>query len=348
MAASTIERLVTLVDDIAMFQMLCAAVELDLPERLAEGPRSAADLAAQNDWHQPSVARLLRALASTGFVDSSDAGCFALTEEGQALRKWRDGSMAHWLLLWGRDLWRQWPELGRCVRTGTSARQHLLAASGLDHLERDEVQAQRFHQAMHEIGSALADTVVRVGDFGRFMRIVDVGGGHAHLLTKILSAHPGTSGVLLERPHALRGARDRLEEAGLRGRYELVAGDFFQAVPAGADAYLLQHVLHDWDDERSTRLLACCKAAMREDSVLVIVEHRMPDLSAVPDRRSARKDLNMMIGPGGCERSEAQYTALLGSCSLAVVAIRSAGDHWILEVVRIDSEFSWGAATLRR
>jgi hypothetical protein len=174
-------------------------------------------------------------------------------------------------------------------------------------------------------------------DFDGPRRIVDVGGGHAQLLIALLEAHPAARGVVFDLAHATAGAAQALGRAGLAGRAEIVTGDFFRAVPEAADDYVLKSIVHDWDDAASLAILGRCAKAMAPHSRLVLVERLASERvgANARDQAIARADLNMLIGTGGCERTERQYRDLVEGAGLRV-----------RKVVALVDEFSAIIATL--
>jgi len=99
-----------------------------------------------------------------------------------------------------------------------------------------------------------------------------------------------------------------LAEQGLSQRCEFVAGDFFQAVPAGGDAYLMSHILHDWDDQQAATILRNCRQAMKPNGRVLVVETVIPAGNEFSPGKLF--DLEMMVLVGGLERTEAEYRRL--------------------------------------
>ncbi|MBD2515273.1 hypothetical protein H6G93_09670 [Nostoc sp. FACHB-973] len=158
--------------------------------------------------------------------------------------------------------------------------------------------------------------------FSDVQTLVDVGGGHGKLLTDILTAYPKIKGILFDQPEAIKGAKSLVEQAGILDRCELIAGDFFKSVPAGGDAYILKYVIHDWDDERAIALLKSCYEAMPEHGKLILVEQVIP--SGNQASFSKMLDLQMLVlCPGGCERTEAEYRILMEKSKFQLIKIVS-------------------------
>jgi SAM-dependent methyltransferase len=295
-----------------MSQAVYVAARLGVPDLLAEGSRTSEEIAAASGAHAPSLQRLLRALTTIGICRES-AGAFEITPMGSLLRTDAPDSVRSWTIFWGEYLWPIWGHLLYSVETGESARTLLLGTRGFEHLERDPEAEAVFHQAMVELTRLISRDVVRAYDFSGLTRIVDVGGGYGELLAAILEKNPGAVGVLFDQAHAIEGGRRRLEAAGLESRCEFVAGDFFDAVPSGADAYILKSVLHDWNDESCRTILDRCRRAMDSSGKLLLVERVVPEpLEPSADHQAvARSDLLMLVALAGQERTEAQFRDLL-------------------------------------
>ena len=313
-------RLRELIDANWTTQAIAVAVQLRLPDMLIDAPRSIETLAGQASCHMPSLLRLLRALTSIGVVKEQSDGCFALTEIGMLLGADVPGSMAAWAELSGTSSWAAWSQLLSCVRSGHSARKQATGADGFEHLQHDADAALLFNRAMVSVSQPVAAALASEVDFAGVAHVVDVGGGRGTLLAAVLRAHPRMQGTLFDMAHAVDAARTHLAEAGVSERCHVVGGDFFEAVPAGADAYLLKTVLHDWNDERCVAILACCARAMPASGRLLVVERLMPARYAVTaqDQGIARGDLNMLVAQNGRERTLDEYRALLANAGLAL------------------------------
>jgi len=298
-----------------MSQAVYVAAELRIADLLAGGPRRVDELAKAAECHAPSLARLMRGLASLGICVEREDGRFDLTAIGSLLRSDAQDSLRSWAIVWGKLQWPVWGNLLHSVRTGESARKLVLGTEGYEHLARDADAAAMFNRAMTEITRFVAREVARVYDFSGARRIVDIGGGYGELLATILKAHPKARGVVVDLPHASEGAKLYASEAGVAERCEFVAGDFFESVPPGGDAYLLKSVLHNWNDEKSAVILGNCRRSMSRGAKLLLVERIPPARMCVSPAHQAvaRSDLNMLIGSGGLERNEDELRNLLGS-----------------------------------
>jgi SAM-dependent methyltransferase len=155
-------------------------------------------------------------------------------------------------------------------------------------------------------------------DFSSSGEIVDVGGGNGFVLIGTLTRHPGLKGILFDLPEVAGRARAAIESAGLEARCRVEGGSFLEAMPAGADLYLMRHVLHDWCDEDAARILRNCRSAMRPGGKVVVVEIVVP---AGNDPSFAKWMDLMMITYGGKERSEKQYRQLFSDAGFELVRI---------------------------
>lgn len=331
-------RFLALVNSSWVTQAVYVAARLGLADLLAGGPRAPDDLAGAAGAHAPSLRRLLRALATLEIVREREDGAFELLPTGAFLRSDGETSLRSWALMVGGYQWQTWGRLLESVRTGQSARTLLYGTEGFEHLERDPEWAAVFHQAMVEVTRLVTPGLVRAYDFSALKRLVDVGGGYGALLAAILAANPGARGVLFDQVHALGKARAHLERAGLADRCELVAGSFFEAVPEGADAYLLKSILHDWNDERCRVILENCRRAMKPGAKLLVVERLMPGKmeASAAHRNVVRSDLNMMVSLAALERTEAQFRSLLESAGLRLDrTIPADGGFYILEAAPV-------------
>jgi hypothetical protein len=311
-------------------QALAAAARLRLCERLAEQSMSLSALATACDCHAPALQRLLRALATLDVVVEAADGCYAVGPLGTHLVSDRPGGLGPWAELCGTSSWRSWERLLDCVRSGRSARELEGGRAGLYHLDADPIAAALFHRAMAAISHTVAEAAAAALDLAPARCVLDVGGGTGELLTVVLGTHRHLRGVLLDRPHAIETARARLQETGLAERCTLIGGDFFDSIPAGCDVLLLKSILHDWDDDHCQHILQRCRQAMRADTKLAVIERLMPERSvpSVNGRAIARSDLNMLVGPGGQERTRAAYAELLARGGLRAVAVTELVDHY--------------------
>jgi hypothetical protein len=315
-----------LVNGYQVSQVLHVAVVLGLPDLLAAGPRSVGDLAEATGCHARSLYRLLRALAGIGVCEELPDQTFRSTPLGDALRSDAAESVADWAGFIGREHhWKAWSALLYSVRTGESGFAAVFGQTVWEYRAAHPEEGASFDRAMGSVSTLFARAVLDAYDFGRFATVVDVGGGRGALLAAILARWPAIRGVLFDQAHVVAGAAPT-------PRCQVVAGDFFDSVPRGGDAYVLKAVLHDWDDARAGDILHRCRDAMADTATLVIVERLVGGPRQGPD--TALSDLNMLVGPGGQERTEAEYQALLEAAGFRHAAtVHTASEVAVVEAV---------------
>jgi hypothetical protein len=294
-------------------QAIAVAARFRIADLLAQGASTADALAANIGCHAPSLRRLLRALASLDICSELEDGSFELRPMGSLLCENAHPSLRAWAIWWGQYLWPVWGHLAHSVTTGAPARDLVTGRPGFEPLEANPPMADAFNRAMVELTRLTAATIVESCDLSRCHRIADIGGGYGEFLATALAAHPGMRGILMDLPHAVQGAHRHLKSAGVHHRCEIVAGNFFEAVPAGADVYVLKSIIHDWDDARASVIFRNCRRAMTPDARLLIIEHLMPTRMrpGAASQGLARADLNMLLAHGAKERTPEEFRSLL-------------------------------------
>jgi len=327
-------ELLRMIDGYRVSQALYVAATLGIADLLADGPRASDDLAAATGTHPPSLYRLLRTLASYGVLYEDDGRRFALTPLGEPLRRDAPDSVHGWAVLIGRPyFWQVWGNLLHSVRTGETGYAHAFGTDGWSYRAAHREEGAIFDAAMTSMARRSAEAVVTAYDFSRFRCIVDVGGGRGALLARVLQATAGARGILFDQPHVVSGATATFEAAGVAERCEVVGGSFFDVVPGGGDAYMMRSVLHDWDDANCVRILRCVATAMPIDARLLVIDR----LVAPPNEGAETKlsDLNMLVSPGGLERTREEFAALFEQAGLRLArVVPAAGTHSIIEAVR--------------
>ena len=306
-------------------QAIFAAAALGLADALADRPRRSDDLARTVGTHPGALHRLVKGLVALELCTVTDDGAFALTPLGASLRVGTRDSVRSMVLLMGSPMvWASWGRLIDCVRSGESIPQLDGWDSAFAFRETHPAESAIFDQAMVEMTRHLAGAIAIAYDFTGIATLVDVGGGYGALLPPILETYPALRATVFDQAACREGARRLCEKTGLAERCEFVAGNFFETVsPAGADAYIVKSVLHDWDDARAVAILRAIRAAMGERSRLLVVEPIVPDRpgSSPYDALIAASDLNMLIATGGKERTESEFRTLLDAAGLPVARI---------------------------
>ena len=314
-------------------QVACAAAALSLPDHLADGPMTAAALARAAEAHAPSVRRLMRALVALGLCSQEADGRFALTDAGQYLRADAPGSVRGRALFTGDMLWKQLGDLTLQVRTGGRTQAVISGAEGFEALKNDPPRLHAFQQAMAESSRMAARAALGAWDFGRFARVLDLGGGYGGVLGELFLAHPGQTGAVFDLPYLEAGALAYLQGVGVADRARFIGGSFFEAVPAGFDLMVMKFIVHDWGDEEARAILAKAREAADTSTSLVLLEQVIPEAIEVSiDHQAAiRADLTMM-GMGGKERTAEEYRALLAEAGWRLHRIiPSAGAPSVIE-----------------
>lgn len=293
-------------------QAVYVAVRLGIPDLLAAGPRTADELAAESGSHPRSLFRLLRALASSGVFREDADHRFSLTPLSECLRCDAPNSMAG--LAWMRGDWqyRAWGDLLHNVQTGETAFDHVFGEPLFDFLRHTPENAAIFDQGMVGVHSRETEAMLAAFDFSDIEVLADVGGGNGSVLAAVLAKYPPLKAILFDRADVIDRAKANLAQAGVADRVQFIAGDFFQSLPRGADAYFLRHIIHDWNDEQSRTILKNCRAAMPTNGRLLLAEFVLPD---GPEPFHGKWfDLAMMTVTGGQERTELEYRSLLNDC----------------------------------
>jgi hypothetical protein len=302
-------------------QAISTAAQLRIADQLSDGPKSAAEIARTVSAHAPSLYRLMRTLAMVGVFVEHEGERFSLTPVGECLRNDAPGSQRAMAVMLGTP-WRMTSlgQLPHSVRTGEGGFRKAFGTNVFDWFAKHPEESAIFDAAMTSGSAPTAEGVSRAYDFSGFERIADIGGGHGSLLAAILRAHPGVRGVLLDVPHVASGAKKLLEDAGVLGRCEIVGGSFFEAVPAGCDAYVMKHIIHDWDDDRCVTILDRCRLAMKPQGKVLVVDAVVP-ARGVPSFAKLL-DLQMLaMTDGGKERTESEFAALFAKAGLKLTRV---------------------------
>jgi hypothetical protein len=298
-------QLARLLDGFVTTQLLYVAAKLGVADVLAEGPLTAAEIAAAVGADRGALTRVLRGLVIEDVLAEDEAGRFSLTPIGECL-----GGLGGAALVRGELYYRSAAGLLDAVIDGGTPFERVYGERFFEHLDHHPDHERAFQASMRGRAEQEAHDVVAAYDFAAVRTLVDVGGGRGVLLAEILRSVGDLRGVLVDREEAIPAAREHLTAAGVGDRAECVANDFFSVVPSGADAYLLSRVIHDWDDEHAGRILETCRQAMRPDSRLLLVEAVLPERAH--DRPAAiRMDLHMLLLLGARERTEAEFRRLL-------------------------------------
>lgn len=291
-------------------QAISVAARFKIADQLASGPKTAAAVAAATGTQPALLYRIMRALGNVGVLAESADGTFALTPLGEFLRSDVPGSLRAIATYCGDPWsWKPWGEVAERVRSGEDPFFRVFKQSPWEYLAQHPEESATFNDGMTGFSQGEAAAAVKAYDFSKFGTVVDVGGGHGWLLCSILNAAPNSKGVVFDLPEVVVGAPAVITAAKLESRCRTEAGSFFETVPAGGDAYVFKHIIHDWNDAKSTEILKTCRKAMKPGSKLLLIEMVIPPAG---ERHFGKLlDLEMLVICDGKERTESEYRALL-------------------------------------
>jgi O-methyltransferase domain/Dimerisation domain len=302
-------QIIQMAGGLVISRAIFAVAELAIADYLKDGARSSEEIAQATGTHAPSLYRLLRFMAGFGFFVEDAGQHFSLTPLGAALQSDAPGYARSTVrMLAGSTAWSGWGEFLHSVKTGETGMEKAFGQSVFGYLSNHPEEATFFNEAMIGFHGAEPPAVAAAYDFSGIRKLVDVGGGTGNLLTTILLANPKLRGVLYDLSHVVAEARRRIEMKNLSERCEIVSGSFFESVPSGGDAYLLSHIIHDWDEQKCLQILGNCRHVMPDDDRLLLVEMVIP--SGNDFHPAKLLDLMMLAWTGGRERTEEEYAAL--------------------------------------
>jgi hypothetical protein len=301
-------------------QLLHVAAKLRIADHLASGPKSVDALAEATGTHAPTLYRVLRALTNVRVFSENDDHTFALTPISELLRSDAPVSMRAWAEMRGEEwLWRSWGTLMYSLKTGEPAFDHVFGISPWEYFRDHPEESEVFNGAMTSISRMFNAPVVAAYDFAGIGTLVDVAGGHGSLLAAVLKANPSLRGILFDLPQVVEGGRTRMEDEGLSDRCEVRSGSFFEAVPEGADAYMLKFIIHDWNDDKASVILRNIHKALPEGGKVLVVDQVVPGPNVFA--MSKFLDIEMLLVPNGRERNEEEFRALLEASGFALSRI---------------------------
>jgi len=319
-------------------QALRVVAELGVADLLAtKARRSVDELAAETGTHAASLYRFMRALAGCGVFAETEGRVFELTPMAELLRADVEGSMRDLAIFMGADWhWQVWGDAPYSARTGKVAWEHVHGKEVFPYFAGNAEAARVFDNAMTSLSKMVSKAVVEAYDFSSIVKLADIAGGHGSLLSAILRANPHLKGLLFDVPQVIAGAHAHVEAEGLGQVIELASGNFFESVSGGADAYMMKHIIHDWDDARALSILKNCHRAMPEDGKLLLVEMVVPEGNE--PHFAKIQDLEMMLSPGGLERTGDEYRALFAAAGFELTRIiPTASPMSVIEGVKIQA-----------
>ena len=313
-------------------QAIWVAAELGIADLLADGPKTVEELSKKTNTHSDALYRVLRALASVGIFAQDEALRFSSTPRADLLRSDTPGNQRSFAIMMGGEFHAAWGELLHSVRTGGPGFQKRFGVPFFQYMTEHPERHGIYDAAMTGVHGRETEPMLDAYDFGAFKTVVDIGGGNGLQLAAILNRHPAIQGVLFDLPAVVDRARSTISRSGVSDRIRIEGGDFFSSVPAGADAYVLRHIIHDWEDPEAIAILRQCREAAAPDGRILIVEMVVPP----GNEPGFGKWLDlMMLLVAGRERTKEEYSHLLSEAGLSMTrVIPTDSDVSIIEAAR--------------
>jgi len=291
-------------------QAVYVVAKLGIADLLKGEPLPVAELARKTGTHEQSLNRVLRCLASLGIFRETESREFELTPTAELLLSDHPGSMRDAAVFMGEPWhWSVYSDMLYSVTTGKVAWEHVHGKEVFPYFQEHPEEYEIFNRAMTSLSTNVLPAIVEAYDFAGVKKLADIAGGHGMLLAGFLKTNPALHGLLFDLPQVIEGAPELLEKEGVADRVELKTGDFFESVLGGADAYMMKFIIHDWDDDRALKILRNIHQALPSDGRLLLVEMVVP--AGNEPHFSKIQDLEMLVSPGGVERTPDEFRDLL-------------------------------------
>jgi O-methyltransferase domain/Dimerisation domain len=318
------ETLMQMITGTWVSQAIYVAAKLKIADLLKDGAKTSKELATLTNVDANSLYRILRALSSIGLFSEGDNRCFELTPMAEYLRSDIPESLNAIAIMMGGEPWhwQPWGDILYSVKTGKSAFDHIFQMPVFSYLDQNPEAAAIFDACMTSFTTKDSVEIAANYDFSSIHTLVDIGGGQGKLLAHILESNPSLQGILYDLPAVVAGANQYLDK--FKQRTQIVSGSFFESVPSGGDAYIMKHIIHDWDDERAIAILKNCHQVMPKNGKLLVVEDVLPP--ANQPSMGKLLDLEMLLmTSGGRERTETEFKELFAAAGFNLTRIVSAG-----------------------
>ncbi|QIO36819.1 methyltransferase [Bradyrhizobium sp. 1(2017)] len=318
--------------------VIYTAAKLNLAEALRDEAKSVAELARLVSADENALRRLLVGLTTIGLCRQADRDRFAMTDLGRQLDETAEPSFKDWVLFEAEILAQSWNGLVESVRSGKTAGE--LRGGGDDRYAAMSNQPEfirRFNAAMVSLTRSIVPKIVVAHDLATARVVMDLGGGTGELIGSVVKHNPHLQGIAFDLARCEAGAHAHFDRLGIADRCRFVAGSFFEKVPSGADTILMKSILHNWKDDRCEVILRNCRDALPASGTLIVIERIMPELATTgtQDRSCVMSDLNMLTGPGGRERTEAEYRRLGVLAGFAFVGTSGIGSFSLVEFRKV-------------
>lgn len=313
------DRLNQMLLDVALSRALCTVAELGVADLMRpDETRSVKDLAHATRAHERSLHRVLRFLASHGLFQETKEGEFGHTPLSKALRSDAEGSFRAAARMF-HQVFSAWEGLDHAVRTGEPGFNRIFGRPVFEHLAGHPELARIVDAGMTSMHGYETAAMLEAYDFRGIRVLADIGGGNGSLIAAVLRRYPELRGLLFDLAHVIGSAKESLKGSGVAERCQVMEGSFFETIPAGAEAYLFRHVIHDWTDEQAVQILRHCRNVIPRSGTLLIVECVVPTGN---ERSISREfDMTMMTFLGGVERTESEFRSLFGQAGFELTRV---------------------------
>lgn len=319
MAQAETEQLNQMILNVALSRAVCSVAELGVADHLEAGtPRSAEDLAKETGAHPRSLHRVLRFLAGHGLFQETADGRFDHTPLSSVLRTDAEGSYRAGARMFHR-MFPAWDGLDHSLRTGEPGFNKVFGMGVFDYVGQNPDLGPILDAGMTCFHGYETGAMLEAYDFSGVQVLADIGGGNGSLISGVLQRYPEMRGLLFDLGHVMARAKANLQAAGLAERCQVLEGSFFESIPAGADAYLFRHIIHDWTDEQCIQILGHCRKVIPETGRVLLVECVVPKGNG--PSISKYFDMTMMTFPGGIERTAAEFEWLLAQSGFELASI---------------------------
>ncbi len=304
-----------------IFQKAISVVaKLGIADFLANGPLSTAELAKKTNTHENALYRVLRMLASIGVFKEQENRIFELTALASYLQSDNPDSIRNYAIMMGEDwLWDNWKEMLYSLQTGKTSQSKVHKMDSFEFFTQNKEAGEIFNRAMTDISKPDIPAFIHAYDFSGIRHIVDIAGGHGKLLAGVLQSNPDMRGALFDLPSVIESAGQLLKKEGVENRVNLVPGSFFDSVPEQADAYMMKHIIHDWDDEYCKKILQNVRKVIGKNGKLLILEMVVPEGNQPNPAKVL--DIQMLLTAGGKERTEDEFRKLLHNAGFSLARI---------------------------
>ena len=308
MAKQETDKLNELMHGAALSRAICTAAELGIADQIEAGkPRPVSELAVASGCHEEALRRMMRFLASQGLFREVGDGAFDHTPLSAVLRTDAVGSYRSGARMF-HHMFAGWDGLFHAVKTGTPGFDKVFGKPIFDYVGEHPELGPILDAGMTSIHGYETEAMLDAYDFSGISVLADIGGGNGSLISGVLKRYPAMRGLLFDLGHVMGRAKANLEAGGLTERCSVMEGSFFETVPAGADAYLFRHIIHDWTDEQCMQILGHCRKVIPAGGRLLVVECVVPEGNEPSISKAF--DMTMMTFPGGLERTEKQFRKL--------------------------------------